>query len=367
MPRKGENIYKRKDGRWEARYIYAFKEDGSPRYRSIYAADYLTVKKKQNDAKRKMDPRLFQSVRMKKNISFYGLLWLERLKPSSKESTYVRYHYLFSHYISPMIGDRLVYTFSNKDCEVFLNRLLVSGKRDGSGLAPKTVTDIRSVVKLILKTAEKEGELSLCNPELCPVKPVKKPLRILSLKEQQALYRWEGDISVLKKLKWLLVPRYRIVYLKRKCELHADKKHYIRFLFYRFFYQIHISIYSTEIGRRVKIGEGFIIRHLGAIAIHNDVVLGNNVELLNGVTIGYERRGKRQGAPTIGNNVWIGSNAVIVGKVEVGSDILIAPGAFVNFDVPDHSIVIGNPGVIIRKENATKGYMDNIDYGEVDV
>lgn len=87
MPRKGENIYKRKDGRWEARYIYAFKEDGSPRYRSIYAADYLTVKKKQNDAKRKMDPRLFQSVRMKKNISFYGLLWLERLKPSSKEST----------------------------------------------------------------------------------------------------------------------------------------------------------------------------------------------------------------------------------------------------------------------------------------
>ena len=187
MPRRGENIYKRKDGRWEARYIYSFKEDGSPRYRSIYAADYLTVKKKQNDAKRKMDPRLFQSVRMKKNISFYGLLWLERLKPSSKESTYVRYHYLFSHYISPMIGDRLVYTFSNKDCEVFLNRLLVSWKSDGSGLAPKTVTDIRSVVKLILKTAEKEGELSLCNPELCPVKPVRKPLRILSLKEQQAL------------------------------------------------------------------------------------------------------------------------------------------------------------------------------------
>ena len=187
MPRRGENIYKRKDGRWEARYIYAFKEDGSPKYRSIYAADYLTVKKKQNDAKRKMDPRLFQSVRMKKNISFYGLLWLERLKPSSKESTYVRYHYLFSHYISTMIGDRLVYMFSNKDCEVFLNKLLLSGKSDGSGLAPKTVTDIRSVVKLILKTAEKEGELSLCNPELCPVKPVKKPLRILSLKEQQAL------------------------------------------------------------------------------------------------------------------------------------------------------------------------------------
>ena len=208
MPRRGENIYKRKDGRWEARYIYSFKEDGSPRYRSIYAADYLTVKKKQNDAKRKMDPRLFQSVRMKKNISFYGLLWLERLKPSSKESTYVRYHYLFSHYISPMIGDRLVYTFSNKDCEVFLNRLLISGKSDGSGLAPKTVTDIRSVVKLILKTAEKEGELSLCNPELCPVKPVRKPLRILSLKEQQALQDYLLGNLTHKNIGTLIVIRF---------------------------------------------------------------------------------------------------------------------------------------------------------------
>ena len=72
MPRKGENIYKRKDGRWEARYIYSFKEDGSPKYRSIYAADYLTVKKKQNDAKRKMDPRLFSKCPYEEE---YFLLW----------------------------------------------------------------------------------------------------------------------------------------------------------------------------------------------------------------------------------------------------------------------------------------------------
>ena len=230
MPRRGENIYKRKDGRWEARYIYSFKEDGSPRYRSIYAADYLTVKKKQNDAKRKMDPRLFQSVRMKKNISFYGLLWLERLKPSSKESTYVRYHYLFSHYISPMIGDRLVYTFSNKDCEVFLNKLLLSGKSDGSGLAPKTVTDIRSVIKLILKTAEKEGELSLCNPELCPVKPVRKPLRILSLKEQQALQDYllgKGEFTAKSG---------HILYMGALMYLAAQILLIIRDLIFRFFY-----------------------------------------------------------------------------------------------------------------------------------
>lgn len=58
--------------------------------------------------------------------------------------------------------------------------------------------------------------------------------------------------------------------------------------------------------------------YVGGIAINSDTVIGKNVEILQGVTIGYERRGKRQGNPTIGNNVWIGSNAVIVGKILMG-------------------------------------------------
>ena len=50
---------------------------------------------------------------------------------------------------------------------------------------------------------------------------------------------------------------------------------------------------------------------------------------------------------------------MIVGKVKIGSDVLIAPLTYVNFDVPDHSIVIGNPGRIIPKENATADYISN--------
>ena len=51
------------------------------------------------------------------------------------------------------------------------------------------------------------------------------------------------------------------------------------------------------------------------------------------------------------------SNLIVVGKIKIGNDVLIAPGAYVNFDVPDHSIVIGNPGKIIPKQNATEGYI----------
>lgn len=76
-----------------------------------------------------------------------------------------------------------------------------------------------------------------------------------------------------------------------------------------------------------------------------------------GCTVGRENRGKRNGAPTIGNEVWIGSNAVVVGKIVIGDDVLIAPNAYVNFDVPSHSVVMGNPGKIIPRENATEGYI----------
>lgn len=87
-------------------------------------------------------------------------------------------------------------------------------------------------------------------------------------------------------------------------------------------------------------------------------VLGKNINIATGVTIGQESRGKRKGCPTIGDNVWIGTNSVIVGNIKIGNDVLVAPLTFVNFDVPDHSIVIGNPAKIISKGNATEGYIN---------
>ena len=61
----------------------------------------------------------------------------------------------------------------------------------------------------------------------------------------------------------------------------------------------------------------------------------------------------------IGNRVWIGVNATVVGHITIGDDVMIAPNAFVNFDVPSHSVVIGNPGRIISRDHATEGYVVN--------
>ena len=120
-------------------------------------------------------------------------------------------------------------------------------------------------------------------------------------------------------------------------------------------YKTHIQIPA-----RTRIGEGFYIGHTGRVIIHSDAILGKNINVGTGVTIGYENRGKRKGAPRIEGNCWIGTNSVVVGNVTIGEDVMIAPLTFVNFDVPPHSIVIGNPAKIIHKENATEDYICNV-------
>lgn len=115
--------------------------------------------------------------------------------------------------------------------------------------------------------------------------------------------------------------------------------------------------YGLEISYDAEIGKGCYLGHPYNITVGSGVKIGDNVNLHKGCTIGRENRGKRAGVPTIGNCVSVGINATIVGNIKIGDDVMIAPNSFINFDVPDHSIVIGNPGVIHQKNEATKGYI----------
>ena len=114
---------------------------------------------------------------------------------------------------------------------------------------------------------------------------------------------------------------------------------------------------GIQIGWHTRIGEGLVLVHCGNIAVNNAAIIGKNCTMYHGVTVGMEFRGERKGNPTIGDNVWIGSNACVVGSIQVGDDVLIAPLSFVNFDVPSHSIVIGNPARIIQRDKATEAYI----------
>jgi serine O-acetyltransferase len=106
-----------------------------------------------------------------------------------------------------------------------------------------------------------------------------------------------------------------------------------------------------------SIGDGFIIGHWGKIVVNGKVKFGNQFFVTHGVTIGRDIRGKRKGVPTFGDRVCVRTNSTIVGNIHIGNDVLIAPNTFVNFDVPDHSVVVGNPARIHHRDNATEGHI----------
>ncbi len=141
----------------------------------------------------------------------------------------------------------------------------------------------------------------------------------------------------------------------RKC---ANSSGLLRF-FYRCVYRYLCNKRGIEISWRTKIGYGLYIGHAYGITVNHKVEIGNNCNIHKGVTIGQENRGDRKGTPKIGDDVWIGVNVTIVGKVTIGDDVLIAPNSYVNCDVPSHSIVVGNPCSIRHCENATEHYINN--------
>lgn len=116
--------------------------------------------------------------------------------------------------------------------------------------------------------------------------------------------------------------------------------------------------YGFQIPSSIDIGQGFFIGHFGTIVVSVHASFGDNCNIAHGCTLGASR-GEQRGAPQIKDRVWIGTGAVLVGDIQVGPDVVIAPNAFVNFDVPPHTVVIGNPGKIIAKENPTQKYINN--------
>ena len=170
------------------------------------------------------------------------------------------------------------------------------------------------------------------------------------------LYRYYGDDGESLVQRMLRPPELRYIALLRKTNS-------CKFRPLKLFYMVKLKLLSyktlIQIPERTEIGEGFYIGHSGRVIINPEAKLGKNMNVSTGVVIGCENRGKRKGAPIFEGNCWIGANSVIVGNVRIGEDVLIAPLTFVNFDVPSHSIVVGNPAKIIHKDNATQEYICN--------
>ncbi len=181
---------------------------------------------------------------------------------------------------------------------------------------------------------------------------MKKELKKIIKKD---LFRYGGGYIS----KNIFYPQVRYFINFRKLQYYIKNNKKIFIIIYKFKLRFFSHKYHFQIGINAKIGEGFYIGHFGRIIINENVSIGKNCNIATGVTIGQESRGKKVGTPKIGNEVWIGTNAVIVGHIKIGNNVLIAPNSYVNFDVENNSIVIGNPAKVIHNEEATKFYINN--------
>lgn len=152
MPRRGENIRKRKDGRWEGRIIIGYDLSGKARYRSVYGHSYQEVKEKKNLLAISGRNEGYSSSGQGKGnlrLTFAQVMeeWLDSRKDSIKTSTYTQYSFMLNKYILPELGAQPLFSLSSDMLNEFLKNKLYSGRTDGKGgLSPKTVADIRSIV-----------------------------------------------------------------------------------------------------------------------------------------------------------------------------------------------------------------------------
>lgn len=171
--RRGENIYRRKDGRWEGRYICGKNSDGKSLYRSVYGHSYNEVRSKMKET------APYSATKKYGTISEVADSWLSSMKLKNKLSTYTSYKSLYKNHISSEIGSVRVEWLNSSHLE----RLL----EDNEKLSAKTKGDILTVIKQILKYAESNGYYINSSIKTVSVHQEQKPVRVFTPQERKIL------------------------------------------------------------------------------------------------------------------------------------------------------------------------------------
>ena len=182
-PKKGTNIYKRKDGRWEARYLKSISKDGKRIYGSVYGKTFDEAKLKQEKIIQDFLLITQQNTTVVLTLKDISIEWKDSIKQSVKESTYLKYDTIIrKHILSHDISTINMINLTTKEIYDYSEQLRKEG------LSSKTINDILVVLGLILKYTEDIYEIS--KPKIKFKKVQKKELRVLSSQEQMVLERF---------------------------------------------------------------------------------------------------------------------------------------------------------------------------------
>ena len=158
---------------------------------------------------------------------------------------------------------------------------------------------------------------------------------------------------------------FKYIFWLRTCQ-YARKSPLLKYILYPvglFLVNHYKYKFGISIPLEAEIGSGFYIGHFGGIIVYPFSKIGKNCNLSQGVTLGKTNRGKKAGYPTIGDNVYIGPGAKVIGAVKVGNNVAIGANCVVTNDVPDNAVVVGIPGRVISYDGSD-GYVCNTGYDE---
>lgn len=170
---------------------------------------------------------------------------------------------------------------------------------------------------------------------------------IQNIKEEIKIIR-ERDPAIHSSLEVFLYPSFKVMMHYRVAHRLYEKGHYF---LARWISQRGVRKTGIEIHPGARIGSGFFIDHGNGVIIGETTVIGNNVTLYQGVTLGGT--GKEQGKrhPTIGDNVMISAGAKVLGSFTIGENSKIGAGSVVLAPVPPNSTVVGVPGRVVKRNN----------------
>lgn len=157
------------------------------------------------------------------------------------------------------------------------------------------------------------------------------------------LKRYENEVSFKKFIRYFMfTPGFKYTVHFRIANHLAKKKSKLAILF-KVILKRKGYRYGIQIPEETQIGEGLLVRHYGTIFIHPETVIGKNLIISQGVTIGVNN----SGVPKIGNNVHIAPGAKVLGDIKIGDNVVIGANSVVTKDVPDNAVVGGIPSKVL--------------------
>lgn len=167
------------------------------------------------------------------------------------------------------------------------------------------------------------------------------------IKEEYEVIR-ERDPAIKSPMEVLLYPSFRVMLSYRKAHKQYLKGHYFRA---RRISQKAARKTGIEIHPGAVIGKGFFIDHGSGVIIGETTIIGDNVTLYQGVTLGGtgKETGKRH--PTLCDNVMVSAGAKVIGSFTIGENSKIGAGSVVLEEVPPNCTVVGVPGRIVKRDN----------------